>query len=139
MSSAIEAQMKMEQARIKMEEKQRILEDKIDAMMMAKTPMLHIDPGGLQGGAGVYSAQAIGRAPPPPRRYTLEEKLSARMDWAADSGWSQGFSHMAVHRAGDMVHVWIITKDAKSAVLEDGAELYPSDALITKIRLLQQG
>jgi len=45
---------------------------------------------------------------------------------------------MAVKAAGDKVHVWIITKDAKSVVLEDEAPLYPSDALITKIRLMQQ-
>jgi hypothetical protein len=138
MSSATEAQANMALQKKMLEEKQRILEDKIDAMMMAKTPMFHIDPAGLQGGAHTRGFPAPG-IPSPPRRYTLEEKLSARMDWETNRGWGSGFSHVAVHRAGDMVHVWIITKDAKSVVVEDDIGLYPSDALITKIRLLQQG
>jgi hypothetical protein len=138
MSSAIEVQANIALQKKMLEEKQRILEDKIDAMMMAKTPMLHIDPGGLQGGAHTRAFPAPG-IPSPPRRYTLEEKLGARMDWDTNRGWGSGFSHVAVHRAADMIHVWIITKDAKSVVIEDDIGLYPSDALITKIRLLQQG
>jgi hypothetical protein len=49
------------------------------------------------------------------------------------------FAHMAMHAAGDVVHVWIITRDGQSVVLQDDYGLYPSDALITKIRLIQSG
>ena len=70
--------------------------------------------------------------------------MAMRMRWGAFipgaiAPWAVGFTHMAMHAAGDMVHVWIITKDGKSIVLEDEYGLYPSDALITKIRLLQRG
>ena len=84
--------------------------------------------GGLSRGA--VTTQAL---------HSLEEQMAARMRWGKIGGpWAVGFSHMAMHQAGDMVHVWIITKDSKSVVLEDDVSLYPSDALITKIRLLQK-
>lgn len=91
--------------------------------------------GGGGGGVGGME-QAVFRRPQP---YSLEQKMAVRMDWGQQGGpWAVGFSHMAMHRAGEMVHIWIITKDAQSVVLEDDAALYPSDALITKIRLMQQ-
>lgn len=88
--------------------------------------------GGLTGGLsrGAVTTQTL---------HSLEEQMAARMRWGKIGGpWAVGFSHMAMHQAGDMVHVWIITKDSKSVVLEDDVSLYPSDALITKIRLLQK-
>ena len=97
------------------------------------------------GGVGAYFPPA----PPFPatqqsRPHSLEEMMAMRMRWGAFipgaiAPWAVGFTHMAMHAAGDMVHVWIITKDGKSIVLEDEYGLYPSDALITKIRLLQRG
>jgi hypothetical protein len=68
--------------------------------------------------------------------------MAMRMRWGAkqaNAPWAVGFKHMAMHSAGDVVHIWIVTHDGKSIVLEDEYGLYPSDTLITKIRLLQSG
>lgn len=74
------------------------------------------------------------------RPYSLGEMMAARMRWGAgDGNWAPGFAHMAIHSVGDKVHIWIITKDGQSIVLKDDEPLYPSDAIITKLRLLQQG
>lgn len=71
--------------------------------------------------------------------FTIVEQLAARMRWNFRAGeWATGFAHVACQPAGDSVHIWIITKDAKSVVLEDEASLYPSDTLVTKLRLMQQ-
>jgi len=76
------------------------------------------------------------------RSYSLEQMLAMRMRWEDspnDRSWAPGFEHVAVHRteAGDKVHVWVITKDAQSVVLEDGADMFPSDALVTKLNLMK--
>ena len=80
----------------------------------------------------------------PTRPHSLEEMMAMRMRWGARqegalAPWAVGFTHMAMHAASDVVHIWIITIDGQSLVLEDEFGLYPSDALITKIRLLQRG
>lgn len=68
------------------------------------------------------------------RLYSDIEKLQMRMGW---QGSALGFGHVAVHRVGNVVHVWLVTSDAKSTVIEDGGELFPSDTLITQLRMLQ--
>lgn len=66
--------------------------------------------------------------------FSLEEKLSARMNWHA---WGAGFDHVAAHAAGDKIFVWVLTKDLAPVTIEDEAAMYPSDALVTKLRLMQ--
>jgi hypothetical protein len=74
-----------------------------------------------------------------PKQYSLENMMAMRMRWGQMGGeWAVGFAHMAMHEAGDVVHVWIISHDGQSVVLQDEAGLFPSDTLITKIRLMQQ-
>ena len=68
--------------------------------------------------------------------HRLEDMLAMRMRWGVGQ-WAEGFAHVAVHNMNDDVHIWIITKDGQSAVLTDELSLYPSDALVTKVRLLQ--
>lgn len=80
---------------------------------------------------------------PKSRPFTLEEQMAARMHWGTFSEgvnnlWAPGFTHMAMHKAGDKVHIWIITKSGESIVLVDDEPLYPSDAVITKIRLMEE-
>lgn len=69
---------------------------------------------------------------------TLNDMLMMRMRW---SHWGAGFEHVALHRTadGDQVHIWIVTQDGQSHVLQDGYELFPSDALVTKLNMLKQG
>ncbi len=63
--------------------------------------------------------------------------LCMRMRWDP-RGNIVAFDHIAVHSAGDKVFVWVITKDAQAVTIEDDAALYPSDALVTKLRMMQQ-
>lgn len=70
--------------------------------------------------------------------YNLEEMLAMRMHWAKGE-WPPGFTHIAIHNVGGATaHIWVITKDAKSVVLEDDIALFPSDALIAKLTMLKQ-
>lgn len=130
----IDLTLKNEQARVAVALKNRFtLTNTRRHNMPAHTHSLSAGSGG--GGAGAMSSS---------RPHSLEEMMSMRMRWGAlmpgaNAPWAVGFAHMAMHQAGDAVHVWIITKDGKSIVLEDEQGLYPSDALVTKIRLLQRG
>lgn len=73
-----------------------------------------------------------------PRLPSLHDMLCMRMRWHGVEGARSGFDHVAVHSAGDKVFVWVITKDTQTVTMEDDGALFPSDALITKLRLLQQ-
>lgn len=61
--------------------------------------------------------------------------LRMRMRWRE---FGEGFEHIDVHQAGDTVHIWVITKNNQSKVFEDGAALFPSDTLITKLNMIKQ-
>lgn len=74
----------------------------------------------------------------PPRLFSLHDMLCMRMRWHNIEDVRNGFDHVAVHSAGDRVFVWVITKDTQTVTMEDDETLFPSDALITKLRLLQQ-
>jgi hypothetical protein len=82
---------------------------------------------------------SIGAAPPS-RPYSYEERLAMRMGWAryGEGIWAPGFEHIAIHEAGDIVHIWVISKDGQSTVLQDDGPLFPSDALVTKLNMLKQ-
>jgi hypothetical protein len=43
--------------------------------------------------------------------------------------------HIDARKAGDKIFVWVI-KGETAAVIEDGADLFPSDQLVTRLRLL---
>lgn len=90
-------------------------------------------PGQFGGGAGGFAVSV-----PKANAYSLRELLEARMRWGKGD-FGDGFAHMDVYKAAGIVHLWIITKDNKSVVLEDEWVLFPSDALVSKILLLQQG
>lgn len=64
-----------------------------------------------------------------------DEMLRVRMRWPRLN--AKGFVSVDVRIAGEKVFVWIITKDFKSVVLEDTADMFPSDQMVTQIRLLQ--
>jgi hypothetical protein len=76
------------------------------------------------------------------RPYSYEERLAMRMQWGRieDIKWAPGFTHVAIHSVGvsTTVHVWVITKQGQSVVLEDDTPLFPSDALITKLNMLKE-
>jgi len=84
-------------------------------------------------------SQSQAQAPAPPRPYTYEERLAMRMGWGRieESKWAPDFEHVDIHKVGDLIHVWVITSEGKSVVLEDEAPLFPSDAFVTKLNILK--
>lgn len=71
----------------------------------------------------------------PPRVYNYQEKMEMRM------GWQPGcipncFAFVEYRMVGEKAFMWILTSDAQSIVLEDDPALFPSDALITKVRMM---
>lgn len=76
-----------------------------------------------------------------PMLYSLEAMLAMRMRWGPphENTWAPGFSHVAVHRSGDTILVWVVPKNGGSVVLEDESSLFPSDALVTKLNLISSG
>jgi hypothetical protein len=101
---------------------------RVAAALMRK----HRIPGPMQPSSGRALAATLKRP------YSLEQMLATRMNWEPGGGWARGFTHVALHEAGDTVHIWIITKDAKAVPLEDEQGLFPSDGLVSKLRMLQQ-
>jgi hypothetical protein len=63
------------------------------------------------------------------------EMLGMRMGWQYHVYGS--FRHIAAFEYDTVVHVWAVTKDNQSVTLDDEAGMYPSDTLITKLRLLE--
>lgn len=89
---------------------------------------------------GSYAASQLKTSPSRP--YSAKERLAMRMQWGRveESTWAPGFEHIAIYsvNGSTTVHVWAITKQGQSVVLEDDAPLFPSDALITKLNMLKE-
>jgi hypothetical protein len=74
----------------------------------------------------------------------LFRMLSFRMHWQGlEFTYGRihpaGFNHITVHKSDDKtVLVFVVQKDGKYLVVEDEWNLFPSDALITQLRLLEQ-
>jgi len=69
------------------------------------------------------------------RPHSLLEMLGMRMGWHLHV-YGQ-FRNVAAFEYDDVVHIWVITKDNQSVTLDDEAGMFPSDAVITKLRLLE--
>lgn len=95
---------------------------------------IHSMAGGYGGRAGNVHAQAY-PIRPPPRVYSLREKLEMRMNWQPGV-LPTCFAHVEVQAVHDKAFIWVLTRNAQSVVLEDEAALFPSDALITKVRMM---
>jgi len=73
------------------------------------------------------------------QQYSLETMLAMRMRWGVKGNtWAPGFNDIIIRRVQDKVLVCVISMGGEGIVLEDGYELYPSDALITKLNMLKQ-
>lgn len=83
-------------------------------------------------------AVAQGRATPT-RPHSCNDMLAMRMHWLMGK-WADGFAHVATMEIEDKekVFVWVISKQGVPLTLEDESALFPSDTLITKLRMLQQ-
>lgn len=104
---------------------QMLKDHEVHAKMMQAHPPITIDPG----------KQTQGHSRVSPRVYTLQEKMEMRMGWIPNRPPSS-FASVEYHRLNDKVFVWVLTKEEQSVVLEDEHALFPSDALITKVRMM---
>lgn len=59
-----------------------------------------------------------------------------RMNWNGEN--PKTFEHINIKPLSTKVLVWVITKDFQSVVIEDDPSLYPSDTLITQLRMLEK-
>ena len=82
-----------------------------------------------------YSPQAQGSSVFPDRwsEETLRNMLGSRLRW--NSGVKCPFQKVVPYRVTDKIVVFIATKD-DAVIIEDDPNLYPSDALVTQMRLL---
>jgi hypothetical protein len=82
---------------------------------------------GWTGGCGVVDTA---RAPMP-----LRDLISIRLH--RDVGAELGFEHIDATRSGDMVFVFVV-QCGVPVTIEDSYALFPSDALVTQLRLLEK-
>lgn len=74
--------------------------------------------------------------PPPGMLMSPEEAMNMlrmRMRW---NGYYKGFIYINAIVCSEKAHVIIITQDQKQVVLEDDPNLFPSDTLVTSIRMI---
>jgi hypothetical protein len=64
---------------------------------------------------------------------TLEQMIAMRLH--IKEGHAMPFEFLRAHRTTDRVYVFIVDKE-QAVTLEDDHGLFPSDALITKLRLM---
>ena len=70
---------------------------------------------------GQYSTEALLRM------------LAMRMRW--DTGVSTGLEFISAHKGNELVFIFLV-REGQPMILEDDANMFPSDALITKLRLM---
>lgn len=102
------------------------------ALMAEKRLRAHIAQATMQGQKATLAT--VGRSANRPLP-SWDEMLRVRMRWPTLKVGD--FISVDVRKAGEKVFVWIITKDFKSVVIEDTADMFPSDQMVTQIRLLQ--
>ena len=69
---------------------------------------------------------------------TLREKLAMRMGWDNSANGEAGFNHVHLHQLPTKVLVLAVTKDHGHVLIEDDSVMFPSDQLVTQLRLLEQ-
>jgi len=70
--------------------------------------------------------------PPPTYRWNANEKLRMRLNMQAGENWP--IDHVHIWEGSNVVHVFLVHKDS-ALMIEDEKAMFPSDALITKLRL----
>jgi hypothetical protein len=118
------------------------LKHRMDAMF--RETMLygaaHGGAGGGAGGAGGVGGLLYGSpqpTPAPTTKHTLSSELEKMVSMRLRSARSSFFDHWHMHKYGDKVFV-VIFNDGQCVHIEDTWPLFPSDALITQLRLLEK-
>jgi hypothetical protein len=71
-----------------------------------------------------------------PKTWTLRDKILMRLDMP--DGYHIGFHHLDAVRLNDEKMAVFVVFDGKHCTLEDDAHLFPSDTLITQLRILRK-
>lgn len=81
---------------------------------------------------------AYGNSPQAPARATpsLYEMLAMRMRWY-ELGAPKGFEACNCYKRDEDVFVFVVPKQGEPLIITDDAALFPSDKLITQLRLLE--
>ena len=88
----------------------------------------------LAGAQRMMPDQAQSRAPRP--RYMIQQKLSMRMGWSDLSDAADKHS-LKLHLVHDSGKVFIFgVKNGESFVLQDEADIFPSDQIVTQMRMV---
>lgn len=119
--------------------------------MMANTFLLYPGSaggiGGGGGGAGGISALNLPPIAPSPFKTEdsiLYDMIASRMRWSDYDPYSNAmrtappFQRISAHRLNDETVVVFVISNGKAVLIEDGAALFPSDALVTQLRLLAE-
>jgi hypothetical protein len=74
-----------------------------------------------------------------PRKFSNEEKLAMRMGWEHSPGRfaHSKFSCIHIHQGTAKVLVFVAMHDDTHVTIEDDKGLFPSDALVTSLRVLE--
>jgi hypothetical protein len=115
------------------EEQQKRMRDEFEKY---SSSIIHIDS---------HAADALKYLNPPAGSIQLPAKVKKPMDdplqmIAMRMRWTSGMlfplPHISAYVKGNVAIVFVVNKENKPVCLEDDAELFPSDSLITQLRLL---
>ena len=118
------------------------------AHAMQHAQVQHAQANGMAAQANGMAAHAMGQAQNMdmqqwPKTLSPTEMLKARLTHGRLDGGVAGFEFLHAHPIGktegivsNKVIVLVVTSDGNGVTLEDDAELFPSDTLITQLRML---
>ena len=82
-------------------------------------------------------ATQVMQPPDPAYRFSFEEMLAMRMRWPRDVYVTVGY-RVRIEKSNDKVLVWVIMDNGEYVVLEDDEAMFPSDALVAKLKLMEK-
>lgn len=82
-------------------------------------------------------ATQVKQSPAPAYRFSFEEMLAMRMRWPRDVYVTVGY-RVRIEKINDKVLVWVIIDNGEYVVLEDDEAMFPSDALVAKLKLMEK-
>jgi hypothetical protein len=110
-----------------MENKRRLIEEKLTRS---------VDWARMMGSPFQMPGGATAAMPKKPTPTELVGMIAMRMRWK--NGEAYPFHHLTAVQREDEVFVIVIGETAEPVILKDSASLFPCDALITSLRLLEE-
>lgn len=100
--------------------------------------------GGASGGGGAGAAGVNAVSPIKSEDDRLFDMLCSRMRWYEYDPYrllpanAPPFQRISAHRLNEDTVVVFVIQNGKALTIEDGADLFPSDALVTQLRLIAE-